>query len=56
MSILLLSSQTTFAHCDSYDGELEQYYWRGGLWTSSHFIASCGGAALDIVKKYIENQ
>ena len=36
--------------------ELEKYYWRGGLWSPSYFIASCGGAPLDIVKEYIENQ
>jgi putative transposase len=36
--------------------ELEQYYWQGGLWSPSYFIASCGGTPLDIVKKYIENQ
>jgi len=36
--------------------ELEQYYWKGGLWSPSYFIASCGGAPLDIVKHYIENQ
>ncbi len=36
--------------------ELEKYYWKGGLWSPSYFIASCGGAPLDIVKQYIENQ
>ena len=36
--------------------ELEQYYSKRGLWSPSYFIASCGGAPLDIVKKYIENQ
>ena len=36
--------------------ELEQYYWKGGLWSPSYFIASCGGAPLDMVKKYIEKQ
>ncbi len=36
--------------------ELEQYYWNGGLWSPSYFIASCGGAPLDIVKDYIEKQ
>ena len=35
---------------------LEKYYWKGGLWSPSYFIASCGGAPLDIVKEYIENQ
>jgi putative transposase len=36
--------------------ELEKYYWKGGLWSPSYFIASCGGAPLDIVKEYIEKQ
>jgi putative transposase len=36
--------------------ELEKYYWRGGLWSPSYFIASCGGAPLDIIKNYIEKQ
>ena len=35
---------------------LEKYYWKGGLWSPSYFIASCGGAPIDIVKEYIENQ
>lgn len=35
--------------------ELENYYLKGGLWSPSYFIASCGGAPLDIVKEYIEN-
>ena len=36
--------------------ELEQFYWKGGLWSPSYFIASCGGAPLEIIKEYIENQ
>ena len=36
--------------------ELETYYWKGGLWSPSYFIASCGGAPLEIVKEYIEKQ
>ena len=36
--------------------ELGRYYWKGGLWSPSYFIASCGGAPLDIVKEYIEKQ
>jgi len=28
---------------------------KGGLWSPSYFIASCGGTPLDIVKNYIEN-
>lgn len=36
--------------------ELEKYYWKGGLWSPSYFAGSCGGASLDIIRKYIENQ
>ncbi len=36
--------------------ELEMYYWKGGFWSPSYFIASYGGAPLEIVKDYIEKQ
>lgn len=26
------------------------------LWTNSYFVSTVGGASLDVVKKYIENQ
>lgn len=26
------------------------------LWTNSYFVATCGGAPLEIIKEYIENQ
>jgi putative transposase len=36
--------------------ELEEYYWKGGLWSPSYFIASCGGAPLNVLKDYIRSQ
>ena len=36
--------------------ELERSFWKGGLWSPSYFIASCGGASLGMVREYIENQ
>ena len=36
--------------------ELERFFWKGGLWSPSYFIASCGGAPLSMVREYIENQ
>ena len=36
--------------------QLEKHFWKGGLWSPSYFIASCGGAPLKIVKEYIEKQ
>ncbi len=36
--------------------ELKRYYWKGALWSPSYFAGSCGGAPLEVVKQYIENQ
>lgn len=30
--------------------------WGGHLWSPSYFAASCGGAPIDVIRKYIENQ
>ena len=35
---------------------LEKVYWKGGLWSPSYFAGSCGGAPLDMIKQYLENQ
>ena len=32
------------------------FYWKGVLWSPSYFAGSCGGAPIEIVKKYIEQQ
>ncbi len=31
-------------------------YWKGVLWSPSYFAASCGGAPLDIIRRYVEQQ
>ena len=36
--------------------DLHRYYWKGGLWSPSYFAGSCGGAPINIVKQYIEQQ
>lgn len=36
--------------------KLRGKYWKGVLWSSSYFAGSCGGASLDVLKSYIENQ
>lgn len=30
--------------------------WGGALWSPSYFAGSCGGAPLDVLKRYIQNQ
>jgi putative transposase len=36
--------------------EVTQKLWGGHLWSPSYFAASCGGAPLEIIKSYIDNQ
>lgn len=35
---------------------LSQALWKDSLWSPSYFAASCGGAPLEIVHQYIQNQ
>jgi putative transposase len=36
--------------------ELSKHYYNGVLWSPSYFAASCGGAPIEIIKQYIQNQ
>ena len=37
--------------------ELERHYWKSKrLWSTSYFAGSVGGAPLNVLRKYIENQ
>ena len=35
---------------------IQQALWGGSLWSRSYFAGSCGGAPIDLIKKYIEEQ
>lgn len=35
---------------------LVKRYWKGVLWSPSYFASSCGGAPIDIIRQYIEQQ
>jgi putative transposase len=36
--------------------DLSQFFFKGVLWSPSYFAGSCGGASIDAVKRYIEEQ
>ena len=36
--------------------EITQYLWKSAFWTQNYCLISTGGAPLEVVKKYIENQ
>jgi putative transposase len=36
--------------------DIADRYWKNVLWSRSYFATSCGGAPIDIIRKYIEDQ
>lgn len=36
--------------------DIHQYYWKGVLWSPSYFAGSCGGAPIEVIRQYIEQQ
>ena len=34
----------------------ERYYYKQALWSPSYFSSSCGGAPIEIIRQYIEQQ
>ncbi|PRR59242.1 IS200/IS605 family transposase [Borreliella burgdorferi] len=39
-----------------YSTYLDKYYWKPYFWSRSYCLISTGGASIDIIKKYIQNQ
>lgn len=39
-----------------YHPDIKKHYWNGALWSPSYFAGSCGGAPLNVIRKYIEKQ
>ena len=35
---------------------IQRKLWGSALWSNSYFVRSCGGAPIDIIRQYIENQ
>lgn len=40
----------------TFNQHITKYYWKNVFWSPNYFVGSCGGAPLDIIKKYIQNQ
>jgi len=35
---------------------IRKFLWKNNFWSPSYFAGSCGGAPIDIIRKYIEQQ
>lgn len=36
--------------------DIRKMYWRNMLWSPSYFASSCGGAPIEIIRQYIQQQ
>ena len=39
-----------------FDTQLSKFYWKPYFWNRSYLILSSGGAPIEVIKKYIQNQ
>jgi putative transposase len=39
-----------------YAEHVNKFYWKPMFWSRSYCVVTCGGAPLDIVKQYVQNQ
>ena len=39
-----------------YQAHMRKYFWKPTLWTRAYCLLTTGGATIDVVKRYIENQ
>ena len=51
-----LKTVTSRAIRKEYEEHLKPFYWKPVLWTRAYYIASSGGAPLEVIRQYIENQ
>ena len=52
----ILKGKTAIAMFKSFPSLKKKPYWGNHFWSPSYCVVSCGGASLDVVKQYIENQ
>lgn len=49
-----LKSSTARMLKKEFPEEVKKYYWgKVSFWSNSYYVASCGGAPIDVLKKYI---
>lgn len=51
-----LKGKTAYFLRQEFRKEVRKKLWGDHFWSPSYCVVSCGGAPLDVVKKYIENQ
>lgn len=51
-----LKGKSSFVLRKKFEQEIKNKLWGNHFWSPSYCAVSCGGASLEVIKKYIENQ
>ncbi len=51
-----LKGRSSFVVRRAHKSELQPSLWGRSFWTPSYFVASCGGAPIETLKLYVQNQ
>ena len=54
--VCVLKTQTARNVRARFKEEITPYLWGDAFWSESYFICTTGGATIDVVKRYVENQ
>jgi len=54
--VCVLKTQTSKEMRRHFFGRIKSKLWGNSFWTDSYFVATTGGANIDVLKRYIENQ
>ena len=39
-----------------FESHVSKFYWKSYFWSNSYLILTTGGATIDVIKKYIQDQ
>ena len=51
-----LKACTSRAMRKEFSEHLKQFYWKNVFWSGSYYVASSGGAPIEVLRQYINNQ
>jgi putative transposase len=51
-----LKGKSSYLVRQEYHRQLKNKLWGAHLWSPSYCVVSCGGAPLDVIKEYVQNQ
>ena len=55
-AVCSLKTVTSRALRKEFPDYIKKFYWKDSFWSDSYLVLTVGGATLDVVKEYIENQ